>query len=157
MRATPILELRLGEPRWYSASISCLVLAVIAALLLTPLMLPYVFLVFGFASLVVWQDIKARRQRARFSDMLVYPDFSIVLIDSGGSENSVERIAHIWVTSVLCVLAVHLSSGSVVRLIIGRSRNSPDAYRRFCVICRFAFAVADSERHNVPQSNTSGA
>ena len=127
------------------------------ALLLTPLRFHYVLMVLSAAVIIVWQDFKARRARARYRAMLVYPDFSVTLIDRNGSEIPVEHKNQIWASPILIVLPVRASSGALTRLLIARSRNDADAFRRFYVISRFGFAVDDSERHNVPQSNVSGA
>lgn len=152
-RGAEVLELRLGETRWYNPAVAGVFLAVIAALVIEPLQALYMVLLLASALLIIWLDSVGQKNRAQFNYLCVAQDFSLTLRDKKGAEFSVGRINRCWVSSQLIVLAVRLASGTRQHLFIARSRNHPDAFRRFTIICRFGFAVEDSEGHNVAQPN----
>jgi hypothetical protein len=148
-----VLELRLGEPGWYGRAVAGVFLAVVAGLVIEPLQPIYMVLLLASALLIIWLDSVERKKRAQFIYLSVTQDFSLMLRDEKGAELSVERINRCWVSARLIVLPVRLANGTRQHLFVAQSRNHPDAFRRFAIICRFGFAVDDSEGHNVAQLN----
>lgn len=152
-----VLELNTGLPGWHRPAVAFLCLAVIAALLITPLRWPFSVAVLLFAAAVLWRTWLQDKGRTRFPRLLVYGDFSLALIDRDGSELTAGGTGHCWVSSRLIVLRLEPAAGRTVPIVIARELNDRDAFRRFKVLCRFGFAVADPQRHNGLQSHTTGA
>lgn len=157
-----VLELKAGTPRWYLTSTAGLFLAVIAALLITPLRWPYTVAVLLVAAGVLWQVRREEQGRARFASLKVYQDLSLALVDREGIELTARHAGGSWVTPWLIVLPIDLPPRARIRIVIARELNDPDEFRRFTVLCRCgfgqpAFAVADAERHNERGTTTTGA
>ncbi len=157
MNAGPVLEVNTGAPRWYPAATMASFLAVIIALVVAPLDWPWSIAVLLFAAAVLWRSGSQLRTGNRFPLLRVYADFSIGLSDQHSSEISVLPDGFAWLTSRLVVIRLALPSDRRIHALVSRDRNQPASFRRFSVLCRFQFAVADGERQNGRQSNTQGA
>jgi hypothetical protein len=91
----------------------------------------------------VWSDFRARKRRAAFPRVCVYPGFQLVLLGRDDTETPVETIGRCWVSQAMIVVPLRLPSGVKQPIVIAREGNDYDAYRRFSILCRFAFAVED--------------
>ncbi len=148
-----MLELETGHPPWYRWFILAVFLILALVLLVEPLQLQHVLLLVASSLVVLWMESRELKEGKQYPTLCLSSDFSICLIDRKGLEIPAERAVRCWVTRQLIVVTVRLADRRRANLLIARARNHPDAFRRFSVICRFGFAVDDSERHNVAQIN----
>ena len=151
-----MLELRTGEPGWYDPAIGIVLLLLISALVFNRIQLEYSVLMLFLAAIMVLADRWIRRKRGTFTALLVSRDFALTLCDSKGYEFPSEIAGGCWVTPALIVIPTRVQGGGKMHMVISAERNDPDTFRRFSIICRFGFAVPNSERHNVTQLNPQG-
>lgn len=151
-----MLELRTGEPPCYDFAVAAAVLTVMGALIFNRIQLEYSVLLLLLAACVVACDRWVRRKRNTFVRLRVTQDFSVALCDQQKREYPSEIAGPCWVSSRMIIIPLKTGHSRRMRIVVVARRNDPDAFRRFSIICRFGFAVTDSERHNVLQLNPKG-
>lgn len=114
-------------------------------------------LMIALAVFILARDHTVRKQREKFVALVVGTDFGLTLYDDTGTEYPCDRAGGCWVSSRMIIIPVGLDGGSRVNSVVSAELNDPDAFRRLSIICRFGFAVEDSERHNVTQFNPQGS
>lgn len=147
-----VLELRTGEPAWYGWAVTLACLAVIVSLIMSPLRYYWTACVLLLACLVLVRIWRRRETSSGMVSIYVHPDFTLSLERRDGSVEPVCYDGAAWVSPWLTVIRVRLPRGKRERIVVSRDLNSPDAFRRFTVICRFGFAGDDQGRQNSNQS-----
>ena len=136
-----VLRLEIGEPRWYPIAVLTVTATVFLALLLTPLQWQYALAVAGLAAATLGADWMQRRGRGRFTELRVYPNYSVTLVDREDVETPVRLMGDFWVTRLLIVVPMEIPRLGKKHIAVARDRNHEEAFRRLIVLCRFGFAV----------------
>ena len=152
-----MLELRTGEPRWYPLAVAGFVLALVAAVTLNRIQYEYALLLLLSAIFIVAMDCLVRYRRKAFIRLRVDRDFTLTISNESGDEFAAHKTGACWVSSRMIIIPLRIGAETRINAVISRGHNDPDSFRRFAIICRFGFAVDDSERHNVAQLNPQGS
>ena len=138
-----VIELRLGAPGWYPGFVWLGFVLVLLNLWLVSLEWPYALSIVLVASAIVANDHRHRRKQRRYSALRVYPNRTAVLILDDQSQLAVKLGKLFWVSPVIIVAAVDCETEGKHNLLIARQHNHEQSYRRFSVLCRFAFGPCD--------------
>lgn len=135
-----VIEVRLGAPRWYGPAVWLLFAVIVLGLWATALEWTSAWLVLGLASAVLVSDLRQRSRQRRFRALRIYPNGTAVLIQRDGSPHSVRLRNNFWITRPLIVVRICDKGGLRESILVARDGNQADAYRRFGILCRYAFA-----------------